>query len=315
MNTNPLCQLLKIKFPVIQGGMVWCSGWRLAASVAEAGGLGLIGSGSMRPELLREHIRKAFLFTKNSFGVNIPLFYKYSEDFIRIILEEGVRFVVTSAGSPKKYTERLKAEGVVVGHVVPSSALAKKCEDAGVDFVVCEGFEAGGHNGIDEITTFCLIPQVAKSISIPLAAAGGIATGAQILAAQVLGADGVQIGTRFACTKESSAHPAFKETIMNSHESSTVLTLKKLTPVRLAKNAFYQKILDLEARGEDSVENLKELLGTGRARKGIFEGDLEEGELEFGQISALIKDCPTVSEVMEGLIKEYEQARSRFNSD
>jgi enoyl-[acyl-carrier protein] reductase II len=220
--------------------------------------------------------------------------------------------VVTSAGSPKKYTQRLKSAGVIVGHVVPSSVLALKCQDAGVDFVVCEGFEAGGHNGIDEITTFCLVPQVAKIIELPLAAAGGIGTGAQILAAQVLGADGVQIGTRFVCTEESSAHPAFKQTIMNSHEASTVLTLKKLTPVRLAKNAFYQKICELEARGEDSVDNLKALLGTGRARKGIFEGDLEEGELEFGQIGSMVRDCPSVSEVMARLMDEYLKSKHKL---
>ncbi len=312
MKQNRLTELLKIKFPVIQGGMVWCSGHKLASAVSRAGGLGLIGSGSMRPDLLVEHIRKCRQSLEGKpFGVNIPLFYKYSEEFIQIVMEEKVPVVVTSAGSPKKYTGKLREAGHLVGHVVPSALLARKCEDAGVDFVVCEGFEAGGHNGMDEITSFCLIPQVRQAVSLPVAAAGGIGTGAQILAAMTLGADGVQIGTRFACSMESSAHPAFKETIMLSQENTTVLTLKKLTPVRLARNAFYAKVQELEKQGLDTVENLMELLGKGRARQGIFEGNLEEGELEFGQVSALIRDCPPVQEIMERLRQEFLEAQLR----
>ena len=309
MPQNRICELLKIRFPIIQGGMVWTSGWKLASAVSNAGGLGLIGSGSMNPDLLREHIRKCKAATKNSYGVNIPLLYKHTEEYIPIIIEEKVPIVVSSAGSPKKYCGVLKEAGITVGHVVPSAKLAKKCEAAGVDFVVAEGFEAGGHNGIDEITSFCLIPQVLKSISIPFLAAGGIGTGSQMLAAMILGADGVQIGTRFACTQEASCHQKFKQRIVEAAENDTMLTLKEIVPVRLSKNEFYQQILELKNQRRDTLENLSELLGRGRARKGIFEGDTMEGELEFGQVSGLIDDIPKVSELMQNLIQQFNKAK------
>ena len=309
MPQNRICELLKIRYPIIQGGMVWTSGWKLASAVSNAGGLGLIGSGSMNPNLLREHIRKCKAATKNSYGVNIPLLYKHTEEYIPIIIEENVPIVVSSAGSPKKYCGVLKEAGITVGHVVPSAKLAKKCEAAGVDFVVAEGFEAGGHNGIDEITSFCLIPQVLKSISIPFLAAGGIGTGSQMLAAMILGADGVQIGTRFACTQEASCHQKFKQRIVEAAENDTMLTLKEIVPVRLSKNEFYQQILELKNQRRDTLENLSELLGRGRARKGIFEGDTMEGELEFGQVSGLIDDIPKVPELMQNLIQQFNKAK------
>ena len=305
MPHNRICELLKIRYPIIQGGMVWTSGWKLASAVSNAGGLGLIGSGSMNPDLLREHIRKCKAATKNPYGVNIPLLYKHTEEYIPIIIEEKVPIVVSSAGSPKKYCGVLKEAGIIVGHVVPSAKLAKKCEAAGVDFVVAEGFEAGGHNGIDEITSFCLIPQVLASISIPFLAAGGIGTGSQMFAAMILGADGVQIGTRFACTQEASCHQKFKQRIVEAAENDTMLTLKEIVPVRLSKNEFYQQVLELKNQRRDTVQNLSELLGRGRARKGIFEGDTIEGELEFGQVSGLIDDIPRVSELMQNLIQQF----------
>ena len=311
MAQNRICELLTIRYPIIQGGMVWTSGWKLASAVSNAGGLGLIGSGSMNPELLREHIRKCKAATDKSYGVNIPLLYKHTDEYIPIIIEENVPIVVSSAGSPKKYCKVLKEAGIKVGHVVPSANLAKKCEAAGVDFVVAEGFEAGGHNGIDEITTFCLIPQVAEAIQIPFLAAGGIGTGTQIYSAMVLGADGVQLGTRFASTQEASCHQSFKQRIVKASENETMLTLKELVPVRLSKNEFYQQIVDLKVRGEDSVQNLSELLGRGRAKKGIFEGDMVEGELEFGQVSGLIKNIPTVSELMQALVSQFDIARQK----
>lgn len=310
MKSTKLSTLLGIEYPIIQGGMVWCSGWKLAAAVSNCGGLGVIGSGSMNPDLLREHIVKCKEATDKPFAVNIPLIYQHAHDYIPLLLELEVPVVITSAGSPKKFTAQLKEKGVKVGHVVPSAKLAKKCEDAGVDFVVCEGFEAGGHNGLEETTSFCLIPQVARSVRIPFAAAGGIATGAQILASQILGAQGVQIGTRFACSEESSAHENFKNHIAESGEGNTMLTLKKIVPVRLAKNDFYNQIKSLEEKTQDSYENLSELLGRGRARKGIFEGDLKEGELEFGQISSLVDEVLPVKVIMKQLLEEYEQART-----
>jgi len=309
MKSTKLSTLLGIEYPIIQGGMVWCSGWKLASAVSNCGGLGVIGSGSMNPELLREHIVKCKKATDKPFAVNIPLIYQHAYDYIPLLLELEVPVVITSAGSPKKFTAQLKEKGVKVGHVVPSAKLAKKCQDAGVDFVVCEGFEAGGHNGLEETTSFCLIPQVARSVSIPFAAAGGIATGAQILASQVLGAQGVQIGTRFACSEESSAHENFKNHIAESCEGNTMLTLKKIVPVRLAKNDFFTQIKSLEEKTQDSYENLSELLGRGRARKGIFEGDLKEGELEYGQISSLVDEVLPVKVIMKQLLEEYEQAR------
>lgn len=294
--------------------MVWTSGWKLASAVSNAGGLGLIGSGSMNPELLRYHIDQCGTNTDKPFGVNIPLLYKHTDEYIPIIIEKKVPVVVCSAGSPKKYTQKLKESGIIVGHVVPSAKLAKKCEDAGVDFVVAEGFEAGGHNGLDEITTFCLIPQVAESINIPFLAAGGIGTGSQILAAMILGANGVQIGTRFACTQEASCHKKFKQRIVDAAENDTMLTLKEIVPVRLSKNEFYQQLVELKNKRQDTVENLSELLGRGRARKGIFEGDMVEGELEFGQVSGLIDDIPMVSELMQNLIREFGVAKQNIES-
>ena len=311
MPHNRICELLRIRYPIIQGGMVWTSGWKLASAVSNAGGLGLIGSGSMNPDLLREHIRKCKAATKKSYGVNIPLLYKHTEEYIPIIIEEKVPIVVSSAGSPKKYCGILKEAGITVGHVVPSAKLAKKCEAAGVDFVIAEGFEAGGHNGIDEITSLSLIPQVAESLKIPFLAAGGIGTGAQIYAAMIRGADGVQIGTRFASTNEASCHENFKHRIVNAAENDTILTLKELVPVRLSKNEFYQQIVELKNRGEDTPEKLSKVLGRGRAKKGIFEGDMVEGELEFGQVSGLINDIPTVSDLVKTLILQFNQARQK----
>lgn len=311
MSANRICELLKIRYPIIQGGMVWTSGWKLASAVSNQGGLGLIGSGSMNPELLNLHIEKCKANTDKPYGVNIPLLYKHTDEYIPIIIDHKVPVVVCSAGSPKKYTQRLKEAGILVGHVVPSAKLARKCQDAGVDFVVAEGFEAGGHNGLDEITSFCLIPKVAEAINIPFLAAGGIGTGAQIYAAMILGADGVQIGTRFACTVEASCHPAFKDRIVQAAEDDTMLTLKEIVPVRLSKNQFYHQIVELKNRGEDTKQNLSNLLGRGRARKGIFEGDMVEGELEFGQISGLISDIPSVSDLMLNLIQQFRDAQQK----
>jgi enoyl-[acyl-carrier protein] reductase II len=291
-------RLFNIQYPVIQGGMVWCSGWRLASAVSNSGGLGLLGAGSMHPETLREHIRKCRAATAQPFGVNVPLLYPEIETVMKLIVEENVKIVFTSAGNPKTWTGYLKDRGITVAHVVSSARFAVKCEEAGVDAVVAEGCEAGGHNGREETTTMVLIPQVRQAISLPLLAAGGIAVGQQILAALALGADGVQIGTRFALTRESSAAEAFKRACIESKEGDTVLTLKKLVPTRLMKNSFSRRIAEAEDSGA-SVEQLKELLGTGRAKKGIFEGELQEGELEIGQAASLINGIPTVAEVME----------------
>ena len=309
---NRICNLFGIKYPVIQGGMVWCSGWRLASAVSNAGGLGLIGAGSMHPEVLREHIQKCKKATDNPFGVNVPLMYPEIETIMNILVEEGVKIVFTSAGSPKKWTGFLKKHDVTVVHVVSSALFAAKCEEAGVDAIVAEGFEAGGHNGREETTTLCLIPSVRKATSLPLLAAGGIGTGEAMYAAMALGADGVQIGTRFALTHESSASCAFKDFCLKLNEGDTRLMLKKLAPTRLAKNEFFNEVEEAENRGA-TPEEMRELLGRGRAKKGIFEGDLIEGELEIGQVSAIINECPTVDSVMHQLISSFNETAARLS--
>lgn len=301
---NRINSLFGIKYPIIAGGMVWCSGWRLASAVSNAGGLGLIGAGSMHPETLREHIEKCREATDKPFGVNIPLMYPQIEELMHLVVDEGVKIVFTSAGNPKIWTPFLKEHGITVAHVVSSSKFARKCEEAGVDAIVCEGFEAGGHNGREETTTLCLVPAVRRATTLPLMAAGGIGTGAGILAAMALGAEGVQIGTRFALTRESSAHEGFKQYCLNLNEGDTKLLLKKLSPTRLVKNDFYNRVEEAEARGA-SVEEMRELLGKGRAKQGIFEGDLSNGELEIGQIASLFREEKSVAEVMEELVAEY----------
>ncbi len=309
---NRICELFNIKYPVIQGGMVWCSGWRLAAAVSNCGGLGLLGAGSMHPETLEEHIRKTQEATGNPFGVNVPLLYPETERIMEIIARTGVKIVFTSAGSPKKWTSWLKDKGITVAHVVSSSLFAEKSEAAGVDAIVAEGFEAGGHNGREETTTLCLIPSVRKATGLPLLAAGGIGSGKAMLAVMVLGADGVQVGSRFAISEESSAHQSFKQLVSQMREGDTKLALKKLAPVRLVKNAFFEQVEEAELRGA-TEEELKELLGKGRAKKGMFEGDLENGELEIGQISAEIHQILTVKSIMESLILEYNSALKNFS--
>lgn len=301
---NIITKLLGIKYPIIQAGMVWCSGWKLASAVSNAGALGLIGAGSMHPETLEEHIKKCKANTDKPFGVNIPLLYSQIDDIIDIIIRENVKIVFTSAGSPKKYTSLFKEKGITVVHVVASAKFALKCQEAGVDAVVAEGFEAGGHNGIEETTTMALIPSVRNAVTIPVIAAGGIATGSSMLAAFALGADGVQIGTRFAASVESSAHENFKKMIVNSSEGDTKLMMKKVVPVRLLKNKFFEEI----QKAEDSCvskEGLIALLGQGKAKKGMFEGDLENGELEIGQVSALVKDIKPASMIVNEIIKEF----------
>lgn len=301
---NRITEIFNIKYPIISGGMVWCSGWRLASAVSNAGGLGLIGAGSMYPEVLREHIQKCKAATNNTFGVNIPLLYPNIEEIINIVIEEGVKVVFSSAGNPKTWTKKLQDHGIKVAHVVSSSKFAVKCQEAGVDVVVAEGFEAGGHNGREETTTLTLIPQVRKSIDIPLIAAGGIATGNAMLAAMALGAEGVQIGTRFALTQESSASAEFKNLCVSLNEGDTLLSLKKVGPTRMIKNEFYKQVQEAEDRGA-SAEEIKTLLGRGRSKKGIFEGDLVEGELEIGQIASLIKDLPLAEDVVKSIITEF----------
>ena len=308
---NRICELFDIQYPIIQGGMVWCSGWRLAAAVSNAGGLGLLGAGSMHPEVLREHIRKCQAATTKPFGVNVPLMYPEIETLMQIIQEEGVKIVFTSAGNPKTWTARLQAAGIKVAHVVSSAKFAAKCEEAGVDAIVAEGFEAGGHNGREETTTLCLIPAVRKATSLPLLAAGGIATGEGLLAVMALGAEGAQIGTRFALTQESSAHDNFKQLCLNLKEGDTKLLLKKLSPTRLVKGDFTTAVEEAEARGA-SAEELRELLGKGRAKKGIFEGDLQDGELEIGQIASLFHEEQSVAEVMEEIVHAFEAAKQRM---
>ena len=301
---NRITELFKIKYPIIQGGMVWCSGWRLVSAVSNNGGLGLIGSGSMYPDVLREHIKKCKKATTRPFGVNLPLLYPNIEEHINTILEEKVKIVFTSAGSPKKYTQILKDNGITVVHVVANQKFALKCLDAGVDAIVAEGFEAGGHNGIEEITTMCLIPQIKSIVDIPLIAAGGIGSGKSILAAMSLGADAVQIGSLFAASKESSAHINFKNKIIESNDGDTVLTLKEITPVRLLKNDFYFQI-ENAYRNNASVEDLKDILSKGRAKKGIFEGNIIDGELEIGQISSSISQIQSVDQIFKKLIDEF----------
>jgi enoyl-[acyl-carrier protein] reductase II len=307
--TNKITQLFKIQYPIIQGGMIWVSGWKLASAVSNAGGLGLIGAGSMYPDILREHIQKCKKATDKPFGVNVPMLYPDIEKIMDIIVEEGVKIVFTSAGNPNKWTSFLKEKGITVVHVVSSVKFALKAEIAGVDAVVCEGFEAGGHNGREETTTFALIPMVKEQIQIPLIAAGGVASGRGMLAAMVLGADGVQIGSRFAATEESSAHQNFKNTIVDAKEGDTYLTLKELAPVRLLKNKFYDQIQELYQQNP-SKEQLKELLGRARAKKGMFEGDLKDGELEIGQISGLIHNVKPAKVVLEEIIEEYRLVKS-----
>jgi enoyl-[acyl-carrier protein] reductase II len=305
---NKITQLFNIKYPIIQGGMIWNSGYKLASAVSNAGGLGLIGAGSMYPEVLREHIQKCKKATNKPFGINVPMLYPNIEEIITIIVEEGVKIVFTSAGNPKTWTSFLKEKGIIVVHVVSSSTFALKAQEAGVDAVVAEGFEAGGHNGREETTTFTLIPMVKEKIKIPLIAAGGIANGRGMLAAMNLGADGVQVGSRFAASVESSAHENFKNKILETSEGETQVTLKELAPVRLIKNKFYQDIQDLYANCP-TKEELSTLLGRARAKRGMFEGDLIEGELEIGQISGLIHDIKPAAEIIQEMIEEFQQAR------
>lgn len=308
---NRINSIFGTRYPIISGGMVWCSGWRLASAVSNAGGLGLIGAGSMKPELLREHIRKCRAATDRPFGVNVPLISKYSRELMETVLEEHVPAVFTSAGNPRTWTSTLKGEGIKVAHVTASTRFALKSQEAGVDAVVAEGFEAGGHNGKEETTTMVLIPKIRKEIEIPLIAAGGIATGAGMLAAFALGAEGVQIGTRFALTAESSADEGFKKTCTGLQEGDTVLALKKLVPTRLVRNRFCREIESAEDRGA-TPEELSAMLGTGRAMKGMFEGDLEEGELEIGQISCLTDDIPSAAEVIRNIVEEYDTILGRL---
>lgn len=310
---NKITQLFNIKFPIIQGGMIWNSGYKLASAVSNAGGLGLLGAGSMYPEVLREHIKKCKLATSNPFGVNIPMLYPNVEEIIKIIIDEGVKIVFTSAGNPNTWTKHLKENGITVVHVVSSSKFALKAQEAGVDAVVAEGFEAGGHNGREETTTLTLIPMVKEKITIPLIAAGGIATGRGMLAAIALGADGVQMGSRFAASTESSAHENFKKTITEVKEGDTQLTLKELAPVRLIKNKFYNDLQELYTKCPNK-EDLENLLGKRRAKKGMFEGDLIEGELEIGQIAGVIHSIEPVATIITSILHEFEQAKSELIS-
>lgn len=305
---NNISKLFNIDLPIIQGGMIWCSGWRLASAVSNAGGLGLIGSGSMYPDVLRQHIRKCKQATSKPFGVNVPLLYPQTDDHINIIIDEGIKIVFTSAGNPKKYTSHLKEHGITVVHVIANVKFAKKCEEAGVDAIVAEGFEAGGHNGFEETTTMALIPQIRQAVSLPLIAAGGIASGSSMLAAIALGADGVQVGSLFAASKESSAHDHFKTAILETGDGSTKLCLKKIVPVRLIKNDFYQRVQDAEDRGM-SADELRELLGRGRAKMGMFEGELQEGELEIGQVSGAINEIKPAAEIIEQMVKEFNASK------
>lgn len=310
---NKITKLFNIQYPIIQGGMIWNSGYKLASAVSNAGGLGLIGAGSMYPEILLEHIQKCKKATNKPFGVNVPMLYPNIEEIIKIIIEEGVKIIFTSAGNPKTWTTLLKENGLTVVHVVSSSTFALKAQDAGVDAVVAEGFEAGGHNGREETTTFTLIPMVKQKIYIPLIAAGGIASGKGMLAAMALGADGVQVGSRFAASFESSSHENFKNKIIEVKEGGTQLTLKELAPVRLIKNKFYQEVQEAYANGA-SAEDLKILLGRARAKRGMFEGDLEEGELEIGQIAGLIDEIKTAKEIIDDMISEFRTAKTAINN-
>ncbi len=310
---NRITQLFNIRYPIIQGGMIWNSGYKLASAVSNSGGLGLIGAGSMYPEVLREHIQKCKKATNKPFGVNVPLLYPNIEEIIEIILQEEVKIVFTSAGNPKTWTSLLKSKGIIVVHVVSSTKFALKAKEAGVDAVVAEGFEAGGHNGREETTTFTLIPMIKEQISIPLIAAGGIGNGKGMLAAMVLGADGIQMGSRFAASVESSSHNNFKRSILETQEGDTQLTLKELAPVRLIKNKFYQDIQDLYLKGA-STEELKIILGRARAKKGMFEGDLIEGELEIGQVAGLINDIKPVEKIIKDIIREFKLSKSNLKN-
>ena len=305
--SNRIMQLFNIQYPIVQAGMIWASGWRLASAVSNVGGLGLIGSGSMYPEVLREHIQKCKAATDNPFGVNVPLMYAHTQKNIEIILEEGVKIIFTSAGNPKTYTSLFKERGITVVHVVSSSRFALKAENAGCDAVVAEGFEAGGHNGREETTTMVLVPAVKKAVKIPVIAAGGIANGRQLLAAMVLGAEGVQMGSRFVCSDEASSHINFKEAVIKAQEGDTMLSLKKIMPVRMMKNQFFNEAQEAELRGA-TEEELRALLGKGRSRIGMFEGDLENGELEIGEVSALIKDIQPAGEIVKNVWQEFQEA-------
>lgn len=305
--SNRITQLFKIDYPIIQAGMIWASGWRLASAVSNAGGLGLIGSGSMYPDVLREHIQKCKRATSKSFGVNIPLLYPDIDKHIQIVIDEGVKIVFTSAGNPKTWTSVLKEKGITVVHVISSSKFAKKSEEAGCDAIVAEGFEAGGHNGREETTTMVLIPAVVNAVKIPVIAAGGIATGRQMLAAMVMGAEGVQMGSRFVASEEASSHINFKNAVINSNEGDTILTLKQLTPVRLIKNNFYKQVQEAENKGA-SVEELKALLGRARAKKGMFEGQLDEGELEIGQVGANVVNILPAAKIVDEVWQGFKEA-------
>ncbi len=306
---NRITELFKIQYPIIQAGMIWASGWRLASTVSNAGGLGIIGAGSMYPEVLREHIQKCQRATKKPFAVNIPMLYPDIDKLMSIVVDLGVKIVFTSAGNPKTWTSYLKERGITVVHVVSSVKFAVKAQEAGVDAIVAEGFEAGGHNGRDETTTLTLIPAVKEKITIPLIAAGGIATGRAMLAVMVLGADGVQVGSRFVASYEASSHELFKQKVVEAGEGDTILTLKELAPVRLIKNKFFQDIQNLYAKSP-SVEELKQLLGRARAKRGMFEGDMEEGELEIGQVSAIIHDIKPAAEIVADMVAEFEEAKT-----
>lgn len=310
--SNKITELFNIKYPIIQAGMIWNSGWRLASAASNSGILGLLGAGSMYPDVLREHIQKCKAATKNPFGVNVPMLYPNIEEIMNIIVDENVKIVFTSAGNPKTWTKWLQDKGITVVHVVSSVKFALKAQDAGVNAIVAEGFEAGGHNGRDETTTLALLPMVKKKIKIPLIAAGGIATGRAMLATMILGADGVQIGSRFVASQESSAHINFKNSVVNAQEGDTQLTLKELAPVRLLKNKFYNDVAALY-KTAPTVEQLKTLLGRARAKKGMFEGDLDEGELEIGQVTGLINDIKPVAEIVNAIITEFEQAKSEIH--
>ena len=309
---NKILKLFGIEHPIIQGGMIWASGWRLASAVSNAGGLGVIGAGSMYPNVLREHILKCQEATNKPFAVNIPMLYPDLEEIINIVIELGVKIVITSAGNPKVWTSKLKSQGILVVHVVGSLKFALKAEEAGVDVIVAEGFEAGGHNGRDESTTLTLIPLIKQHIKIPIIAAGGIATGNAMLAVMVLGADAVQVGSRFVASTEASSHMSFKEMVVNAKEGDTKLTLKELAPVRLLNNKFYQDIQNAYKSGA-SVEELKELLGRARAKKGMFEGDMDEGELEIGQVSALISDIKPAKDIIEDMMQQFNETKSKVS--
>lgn len=311
MTTNRITELFNIKYPIIQGGMIWASGWKLASAVSNAGGLGLIGSGSMYPEVLREHIQKCKKATDKPFGVNIPLLYPNMEEIVQIIIDEGVKIVFSSAGNPKTWTSHLQSHGITVVHVVSSVKFALKAQEAGVNAVVAEGFEAGGHNGREETTTLALIPMVKEQLDIPLIAAGGIANGKSMLSVMIIGADGVQVGSRFVATPEASSHQNFKDLVVKAKEGDTQLTLKELAPVRMLKNKFFNQVIELYSKNP-SKEDLIELLGRARAKKGMFEGDLDDGELEIGQISGLIHDIKPAGKIVEDMVSEFKEAKEKL---